>query len=98
MSGSRGNEGEAAGNPLRPTPPPAPPWSSPPLSIEALATLDWCGFPVDDGHLLWLEAKVRHHVSAFIFDREGTLLALESGLGIFIAERRGFLVIRLGDA
>jgi len=45
-----------------------------------------------------LEAKGGHDVAALVFDRVGTLGALEGGLGIFIAERRGFLVIRLGGA
>src|ERR1700676_352199 len=45
-----------------------------------------------------LEAKAGHEVSAFILDHVGTFRALESGLGIFVAERRGFLVIRLGSA
>src|SRR5262249_16817494 len=45
-----------------------------------------------------LEAEIGHDVSAFIFDHVGTLRALERRLGVFIAERRGFLVIGFGGA
>src|SRR5262249_3798281 len=45
-----------------------------------------------------LEAEVGHDVSAFIFDHVGTLRALERRLGVFIAERGGFLVIGFGGA
>src|SRR5260370_7683855 len=45
---------------------------------------------------LQLEAKVGHEVSAFVSDRVAAFRALERGLGSFIAERRGSLVIPLG--
>src|SRR5262249_25439339 len=43
-----------------------------------------------------LKAKIRHGVSALILDHPGALDALERGLGIFVAERCGLLVICLG--
>ena len=45
-----------------------------------------------------LEAKIGHDVSAFVFHHIRTFNALESGLGIFIAERRGSRVIGFGCA
>src|SRR6266478_817588 len=45
-----------------------------------------------------LPAKVGHELSTFILDHNGAFRALESGLGVFIAERRGFLVVRFGGA
>src|SRR5215831_15069610 len=45
-----------------------------------------------------LEAEIGHDVSAFIFDHVGTLRPLERRLGVFVAKRRGFLVIGFGGA
>ena len=43
-----------------------------------------------------LEANVAYDVSAFVLDHIGTFRALKGGLGVFVTERRGFFIIRLG--
>src|SRR5262245_15205614 len=45
-----------------------------------------------------LEAEVGHDLSALVLDDDRAFRALEGGLGLFIAEGRGLLVIRLGGA
>ena len=45
-----------------------------------------------------LEAEIGDDVPALILDDVGTLRALERSLGLFVAERRGFLVIDFGGA
>src|SRR5262245_2052179 len=42
------------------------------------------------------EAERRHQISALVLDDVRAFHALESGLGVFIAERCGFFVIGLG--
>ena len=69
------------------------------LRAIVIAVPDNFAHPTDRFHGIdLLEAKVGHEVSAFIFDPVGTFRALESGLGVFISERRGLFVIRFGGA
>jgi hypothetical protein len=43
-----------------------------------------------------LETQIRHKIPALVLDRVGTFQALERLLGVFIAKRRGPLVIGFG--
>src|SRR3977135_3250197 len=45
-----------------------------------------------------LKAQIGYKLSALVLDCDRTIRALERGLGVFVAERRGLLVIGFGCA